>query len=155
MQTDLEVGLCSYSYYYYYYYFYYYYYYYYSLCGCPVLLRTKYYARHNAVMCVIYSKLLVMYGFETELKPWLRDDYVEKIKENEFCKLFWDFEFQTDSFVKYNKLDIAVMEKIRKHILIIEGSIPADMNLVERTANKLNYYYYYYYYYFYYYCYYY
>ena len=106
------------------------------LCGCPVLLRTQYYARHDAVMCVIYSKLLVMYGFETELKPWFRDDYVEKIKESQFCKLFWDFEFQTDSFVKYNKPDIVVMEKITKQILIIEGGIPGDMNLVERTANK-------------------
>ena len=87
-------------------------------------------------MHVIYSKLLAMYRFKTELKPWFRDDYVEKIKENEFCKLFWDFEFQTDSFVKYNKPDIVVMEKITKQILIIEGSTPGDMNLVERTANK-------------------
>ena len=101
-----------------------------------MLLRTQYYARHDAVMRVIYSKLLVMYGFETELKPWFRDDYVEKIKENEFCKLFWDFESQTDSSVKYNKPDIVVMEKITKQIFIIEGSIPEDMNLVERTANK-------------------
>ena len=36
------------------------------LCGCPVLLRTQYYVRHDAVMRVIYSKLLVMEGFETE-----------------------------------------------------------------------------------------
>ena len=87
-------------------------------------------------MRAMYSKLLVMYGFETELKPWFRDDYVEKIKENEFYKLFWDFESQTDSSVKYNTPDIVVMEKITKQILIIEGSIPGDMNLVERTANK-------------------
>ena len=87
-------------------------------------------------MRVIYSKLLVMHGFETELKPRFRDDYVEKIKENEFCKLFFDSEFQTDSFVKHNKPDIVVIEKIRKQVLIIEGSIPGDMNLVERTANK-------------------
>ena len=52
------------------------------LSGCPVLLRIQYYARHDAVMRVIYSKLLVMYGFKTELKPWFRDNYVEKIEEN-------------------------------------------------------------------------
>ena len=88
------------------------------------------------MMRVIYCKLLAMYGFETELKPWFRDDYVEKSKENEFYKLFWDLEFQTDSSVKYNKPDIVVMEKITKQILIIEGSIPGDTSLVERTANK-------------------
>ena len=57
-----------------------------------------------------------MYGLETELKPWFRDDYAEKIKENHFCKLFFDFEFQTDSIAKYNKPDIVVMEQITKQI---------------------------------------
>ena len=88
-------------------------------------------------MRVIYSKLLVMYGLKTESKPSFRDDYVEIIKENEFCKLFWDFDSQTDSFVKYNKPEkIVAMEKITKQILIIEGSISGDTNLVEREDNK-------------------
>ena len=58
------------------------------LCGGLVLLRTQYYARHDAMMRVIYCKLLVIYGFETELIPWLRDDYVEKIKETSFESYF-------------------------------------------------------------------
>ena len=94
-----------------------------------MLLRAQYYARHDVVMRVIYSKLLAMYGLETELKPWFRN-------ETHFCKMFQDFEFQTDSTVKYNKPDIVVMEKITKQIFIIEESIPGDINLVERTANK-------------------
>ena len=39
------------------------------LCGCSVLLRTHYYERHDTMMRAIYSRLLVMHGFETELKP--------------------------------------------------------------------------------------
>ena len=38
--------------------------------------------------------------------------------------------------MKFNKPDIVVMEKIAKQILIIEGSIPGDTNLVERKPNK-------------------
>ena len=31
-------------------------------------------------MGVIYSNLLVKYGFETELKPWYRNEYVESVQ---------------------------------------------------------------------------
>ena len=79
---------------------------------------------------------MVKYGFETELKPWYRDEYVESVKENDFRKLSWNLEFQTNRFVKYNKPDIVVIEKQSKGLIIIEGSTPGDMNLEERTENK-------------------
>ena len=88
------------------------------------------------MMRVIYSNLLVKYGFETELNPWYRDEFVESVKENDFCKLFWNFEFQTNRFLKYNKPDIAVIEKQSKELIIIEGSTSGDMNLEEMAENK-------------------
>ena len=39
------------------------------LCGCQVLLKSEYVTRIDGMMRVIYSNLLVKYGFETELKP--------------------------------------------------------------------------------------
>ena len=106
------------------------------LCGCKVLLKSEYFIRHDGMMRVIYSNLLVKYGFETELKSWYRDEYVESVKENDCCKLFWNFEFQTNRFVKHNKPDIVVIEKQSKELIIIEGSTPGDMNLEERSENK-------------------
>ena len=100
----------------------------YILCGCKVLLKSEYFTRHDGMMRVIYSNLLVKYGFETELKSWYRDEYVESVKENDCCKLFWNFEFQTNRFV--------VIEKQSKELMIIEGSTPGDMNLEERSENK-------------------
>ena len=61
------------------------------LCGCKVLLKSEYFTRHDGMMRVIYSNLLVKYGFETELNSWYRDEYVESVKENDCCKLFWNF----------------------------------------------------------------
>ena len=87
-------------------------------------------------MRVIHCNLLVKYKFKTELNPWCRDEYVESVKENDFCKLFRNFEFQTNRFVKYNKPDIAVIEKQSKELIIIEGSTSGDVNLEERTENK-------------------
>ena len=63
-----------------------------------------------------------------QLNPWYRDEYVESVKENDFSKLFWNFEFQTNRFVKCSKPDIVVIEKQSKELIIIEGSTPGDMN---------------------------
>ena len=70
-------------------------------CGCKVLLKSEYFKRHDGMVRVIYSNLLVKYGFETELNPWYRDKHVKSVKENDFCKLFWNFEFQTQFSTSY------------------------------------------------------
>ena len=90
------------------------------------------------MMQVIYSRLLAMYGFDAAVKPCFRNDYVEKVNDNLVCKLFRDFEVQTDSFVQYNKPDIVVIENITKQIVISEGKIPGEMSLLERPPSKTN-----------------
>ena len=106
------------------------------LWGCKVLLKSEYFTRHDGMMRVIYSNLLVKYGFETELNSWYRDEHVESVKKNDCCKLSWNFEFQTNRFVKYNKPDTVVIEKQSKELIIIEGTSPGYMNLEERSENK-------------------
>ena len=39
--------------------------------------------------------LLQKFGFEGLLQ-WYKEDYVEKIKENNRWKLYWDFQFEAD-----------------------------------------------------------
>ena len=63
-------------------------------------------------------------------------DYVEKFKENDTCKLYWDFAFDTERSVEYNRPDIVVILKETKEMIIIEGSTPGDMNLTPRTDDK-------------------
>ena len=61
-----------------------------------MLLKAEYFKRHDAMMRVIYCNLLQKLGFVEELVKWYRSDYVEKVKENDTCKLYWDFEFDTE-----------------------------------------------------------
>ena len=75
------------------------------MCGCRVLLKTEYFKRHDAMMRVIYCYLLQKLGFIEELLEWYRSDYVEKFKENDTCKLYWDFAFDTERSVEYNRPD--------------------------------------------------
>ena len=73
------------------------------MCGCRVLLKTEYFKRHDAMMQVIYCYLLQKLEFVEELVEWYRSDYVEKFKENDTCKLYWDFAFHTERSVEYNR----------------------------------------------------
>ena len=106
------------------------------MCGCRVLLKTEYFKRHDAMMRVIYCYLLQKLGFIEELLEWYRSDYVEKFKENDTSKLYWDFAFDTERSVEYNRPDIVVILKETKEMITIEGSTPGDMNLTPRTDDK-------------------
>ena len=106
------------------------------MCGCRVLLKAEYFKRHDAMMRVVYCYLLQKLGFIEELLEWYRSDYVEKFKENDTCKLYWDFAFDTERSVEYNRPDIVVILKETNEMIIIEGSTPGDMNLTPRTGDK-------------------
>ena len=104
------------------------------MCECHVLLQTEYFKRHDGMMRVIYCYLLQKLGFVEELLEWYRSDYVEKFKENDTCKLYWDFAFDTERLAEYNRPNKVVILKEMK--LIIEGSTPGDMNLTPGTDDK-------------------
>ena len=82
------------------------------------------------MMRVIYCYLLQKLGFVEKLVEWYRSDYVEKFKETDTCKLYWDFAFDTE------RSDIVVILEETKEMIIIEGSTPGDMNLTPRTDDK-------------------
>ena len=50
-------------------------------CGCSGLVESQYYARHDAMMHLYFSKLLFMLGFEADLEPWSRSDSAENVKK--------------------------------------------------------------------------
>ena len=77
-----------------------------------------------------------VYKEDRESVEWYRSDYVEKFKENDTCKLYWDFAFDMERSAEYSRPDIAVILKETKEMIIIEGSTPGDMNLTPRTDDK-------------------
>ena len=103
---------------------------------CHVLLKTEYFKRRDGMMRVIYCYLLQKLGFVEEVVEWNRNDYVEKFKENDTYKLYWDFVFDTERSVEYNRPDIVVILKETKEMILVEGSTPGDMNLTSRINDK-------------------
>ena len=88
------------------------------------------------MMRVIYCYLLQKLGFVKELLEKHGSDYVEKFTENDICRLYWDFVFDTKRLVEYNRPNVVVILKETTKMIIIEGNTPGDMNLTPRTDDK-------------------
>ena len=63
----------------------------------------------------------------------------EKVLESDFCKIMWDFSFQTDKKLNHNKPDtITVIDKVNKTCLIIDPSCPFDYRKVVKEEEQLS-----------------
>ena len=61
---------------------------------------------------------------------------LKSLKKMTLAKLYWDFAFDTERSVEYNRPDIVVILKETKEMIIIGESNPGDMNLTPRTDDK-------------------
>ena len=87
-----------------------------SCVGVVFYSKQEYLKKHNGMLRAIYCQLLQKLGFEGLLQ-WYKDGYVEKVKENNSCKLYWDFQFETDRVVESTRPDIAIIRKECKKLL--------------------------------------
>ena len=87
--------------------------------GCGTLAQTKYLARHNAALEILFFKIL-------------RDqNLVSKVKA------FWDVPVYAENvMVRANRIDMRVADKERKQIVVIEMSCPWMENRAIEDAEK-------------------
>ena len=90
----------------------------------------------RVIYCYLLQKPRQKLGFVEELVEWYRSVYVKMVEETYTCKLYWDFVFDMERSVEYNRPDIVVILEETKETIIIEGSTPGDMNLTPRTDDK-------------------
>ena len=106
--------------------------------GCTPLASKQYKERHDNMLRVFYYYLLKMCGFTEKEYPWYQKEHVEKVKENDKCIIYWDYEIRTVHYVKHTKPDIWVIFKKEDLIWVIEGSCPWDTNIQNKIAEKKN-----------------
>ena len=57
--------------------------------------------------------------------------------ENEKCKIFWDFAFQTDKEIEHRRPDILVIDKEQRECKIIDIAVPRDQNVKVKKLEKI------------------
>ena len=72
----------------------------------------------------LHWELCGQYEFERSDK-WYEHS-PENVKDNDKCKLLWDFSMQTDKKLDHNRPNIVLVDKQSKSCLIIDVTCPND-----------------------------
>ena len=107
------------------------------LSGCSTLAQTKYLARHNSALKILFFEMLRDQNLVSKVPPWYSPVQPKPMYENERAKAFWDVPVYAESvMVKANRIDARLVEKERKRVAVIEMSCPWMDNRAIKDAEK-------------------
>ena len=107
------------------------------LSGCSTLAETKYLARHNSALKILFFEMLRNQNLVSKVPPWYSPVQPKPMYENERAKTFWDVPVYAESvMVKANRIYARIVEKERKRVAVIEMSCPWMDNRVIKDAEK-------------------
>ena len=82
--------------------------------------------RHNQVAGIVYRNICTEYGLEVPILEWKTPP---KVVENDWARILWDLQIQTDKLVLANQPDIMLIEKEQRKAVLIDVAIPCDSNI--------------------------
>jgi hypothetical protein len=104
--------------------------------GSPILVKNEYLMRHDKVCTHLYYSICKTFGTETTDK-WYTHKPKPVYDEGDVTVL-WNRAVHTDREVTVNRPDIITENKKEKTCTLIDVSIPAHRNVVQKRAeNKL------------------
>ena len=103
--------------------------------GCKCLAGTKYTVRHDKIGTYIHWCILREMGVQV-CEEWFKHT-PEKTVEHEGVIVMWDLPIITGKNIGANRPDITIHDKNQKKALLIDFSVPCDINIVNKTAEKL------------------
>ena len=103
--------------------------------GCPALAPTEYMARHNRVAAYLHWLLCRHYGMETS-PEWFRHQ-PSTVVCTEHVTILWDMPLHTDKRLPHNRADLVVKDTANSTCTLIDVSIPTDVNVVAKEAEKM------------------
>ena len=77
--------------------------------GCSKLAEKEYKRRHNNLRLIVHWKFVRKRNFEAGNK-WYEHE-PERVLENEYYKILWDFSIQTDHLIEVRRADLVVVDK--------------------------------------------
>ena len=94
--------------------------------GCGTLAQTKYLARHNTPLKILFIGMLKDLELISEAPPWYSKIQPKPSYENGSVQASWDVPVYADSTeVRANKIiDARIIDKEQKRVLSIEMSCP-------------------------------
>jgi hypothetical protein len=105
------------------------------LSACPELAPKEYLHRHDQVCKYVHWCVCKDAGLDVPEK-W-HEHQPQSVVENASTKILWNMPIITDRTIGCNRPDLTIYNKEKKTALLVDVSIPADINLQEKTREKL------------------
>ena len=95
------------------------------LAECSVLAQTKYLSRHNAALKIPFFEMLKDMDLIDSRPPWYSPVQPKPVCENHKSEAYWDVPVYAEStVVKSNGVDVRIVDKEKKKVLLIEMTCP-------------------------------
>ena len=95
------------------------------LAGCLALAQSKYLARHNAALKVLFFEMLRDQQLREGVPPWYSPVAPKPLYESPDAQAFWDIPmFAEHNHVRSSRVDVRVIDHKQKRIYAIEMSCP-------------------------------
>ena len=107
------------------------------LAGCNALAQTKYLARHNAAIKIIFFELLKDYLLIQTTPPWYSPIQPKPVYENNQVTAYWDvpvYAYNTE--VRANRVDARFVDKGSKIVTLVEMTCPWTENRHQNNQEK-------------------
>ena len=107
------------------------------IAGCSALAQTKYVARHNGALKILFFELLDDLELIESVPPWYSPTTPKPEYHNTKASAFWDVPVLAGSTeVRANRIDVRIIEKETQTVKIIEMSCPWIENRKQKNQEK-------------------
>lgn len=106
------------------------------ISGCPELAKTEYVFRHDKAATYLHWKICKAHQIKTNDK-WY-EHQPKTVTENDDVTILWDMPIHTDREIRANRPDIIIRNKKDKTCLLLDMSIPCDLNTSIKVSEKLS-----------------
>ena len=107
------------------------------LSTCPALAQTKYVARHDAVLKILFFEIPFDLGLIDTVPPWYSPIKPQPVYETAEVQAYWDVqiygEFQE---LKANRVDARIVNNQHKQVIALEMGCPWVSNRDKKTSEK-------------------
>ena len=107
------------------------------LSACPALAQTKYLARHDAVLKVMFFDIIEDLGLIEASPPWYSPTKPQPVYEGVHAQAYWDVpvygEYQD---LRANRIDARIVNHQEKKAITMEMSCPWVSNRQKKTSER-------------------
>ena len=103
--------------------------------ACTALAQTKYLARHDAVLKVLFFDIMEDLGLIEASPPWYSPTKPQPVYEGAYAQAYWDVPvFGEYQDLRANRIDARIVNHQEKKVITMEMSCPWVSNRQKKTS---------------------